>query len=120
MGEACRTCVMTIGGQPRDIDVCIVPVVRALNNAGIATVASCCGHGHRPGNIALADGRELIIAADYQQARMIDALFPDIHGQPVDRDDPWMKGFIARSYLAVGEWDLWEQYRREWAEGRQP
>ena len=113
--KLCHTCgrdsvVMTIGGQPRDIDVCIVPVVRALNNAGIATVASCCGHGHRPGNIALADGRELVIAADYEQARQIDGLFPDIHGQPVERPDPWMK-------LTEPQWRISELERQvEWLE----
>lgn len=37
----------------KDIDSCIAPIVRALNDAGVITVASCCGHGKRPGNIAL-------------------------------------------------------------------
>lgn len=50
----------------KDIDSCIAGIVRALNNAGIVTVASCCGHGKRPGNIALSDGREIIIASDYE------------------------------------------------------
>jgi sugar phosphate isomerase/epimerase len=27
-----------------NIDRCIVPIVQALNNAGIPTVTSCCGH----------------------------------------------------------------------------
>lgn len=58
------------------IDACIAPLVKALNNAGFTTVASCCGHGKRPGNIALADGRELIIAKDFEEGRKIDALFP--------------------------------------------
>ncbi len=43
------------------IDRCIAPLVAALNNAGIRTVASCCGHGKGMGNIALDGGRELII-----------------------------------------------------------
>lgn len=63
----------------------IVDMVRALNTAGIRTVASCSGHGYRPGNIALADGRELVIARDYAEARSIDALFPvDINGDTVE------------------------------------
>jgi len=66
---------MVINGRIRDIDSCIFPIVKALNDGGITTVASCCGHGKRPGNIALADGRELIIAADYKQGRMIDRAF---------------------------------------------
>lgn len=63
-------------------DPCIAPLVKALNEAGIETVASCCGHTHRPGVISLRDGRELIIAADYEEARKIEGAFPiDINGQ---------------------------------------
>lgn len=62
-------------------DPCLLPLVKALNDAGIRTVASCCGHGHRPGNIALADGRELVIARSFDEAREIDRIFPtDING----------------------------------------
>src|SRR5690606_39841374 len=43
----------------------IADLVRALNAGGIRTVASCSGHGHRPGNIALADGRELIRSEEH-------------------------------------------------------
>jgi hypothetical protein len=62
------------------IDECIKPIVEALNTAGVETVASCCGHGNTNGNIALADGREIIIVPDYETARAIDKMFPDIHG----------------------------------------
>lgn len=68
-------------GRWVDIDSCIVDFVTALNEAGIYTVASCCGHGNRPGNIALADGRELIIVPDYESGRKVDAIFPNIHGK---------------------------------------
>jgi hypothetical protein len=54
-------------------DPCIAPIVAALNAAGIATVASCCGHGEQLGNIALADGRELIIARNFEAARAIES-----------------------------------------------
>lgn len=64
----------------KPVDACIAPIVQALNNAGLGTVASCCGHGTRPGNIALADGRELIIAPDYDTARRVDGAFPGISG----------------------------------------
>lgn len=50
----------------------IVDLVRALNDAGLRTVASCSGHGERPGNIALADGRELFIAPAFDEARRIE------------------------------------------------
>jgi len=43
------------------VDSCIVDIVRALNRTKLHTVASCCGHGKRQGNILLSDGRELII-----------------------------------------------------------
>lgn len=52
---------MAIRGRRRDIDLCIADVVAALNAANIVTVASCCGHGDRQGNIMLEDGRTLII-----------------------------------------------------------
>jgi hypothetical protein len=55
-----------------DIDRCIAPLVKALNDGGITTVASCCGHGKVLGNIALADGRELFICPDYETARKIE------------------------------------------------
>lgn len=80
------TVVVEIDGMPRDVDSCIAPLVRALNDAGMTTVASCCGHGRRPGNIALADGRECVLARSYEEGRAIDALFPlDIHGVVVAR-----------------------------------
>jgi hypothetical protein len=43
------------------VDACIAPIVDALNNAGILTRQSCCGHGKYDGRIDLQDGRVLII-----------------------------------------------------------
>ena len=43
------------------IDACIAPIVKALNDGGVLTIGCCCGHGKGPGNIILEDGRELII-----------------------------------------------------------
>ena len=54
----------------KPIDRCIAPLVAALNQAGFHTNASCCGHGKGWGNIALADGRELLIAPDFDSARI--------------------------------------------------
>lgn len=60
----------------------IADLVAALNKAGIRTVASCSGHGHRPGSIALKDGRWLTISPDDETYRRIEALFPvDINGE---------------------------------------
>lgn len=60
----CGGCVvvpMPIKGRRQDIDACIADLVAALNAANITTVASCCGHGAKPGSIMLDDGRELIV-----------------------------------------------------------
>lgn len=76
-------------GEPRliGVDSCIAEIVRAFNAVGIVTVASCCGHGKRPGNIALADGREIIIAPDYETSRRIDSLFPPINEEPLNSEE---------------------------------
>lgn len=75
--------IMEIGGRPRDIDASIAPLVAALNVVGLTTIASCSGHGFRPADIVLSDGREVIIARNFEEARRINRLFPlDIHGNP--------------------------------------
>ena len=61
-------------------DWCLGPLVQTLNQAGMRTVASCCGHGQRPPAIMLEDGREVIIARSYEEARRISSLFPDVNG----------------------------------------
>ena len=43
------------------IDECIADLVLALNDAGVYTIASCCGHEYPPGEILLKDGRILMI-----------------------------------------------------------
>lgn len=78
-GQAVK--ILRVGPRAVEVDSEIAPIVEALNSAGLETVASCSGHGHRPGNIALRDGREIIIVRDHDEARMIDRLFPlDING----------------------------------------
>lgn len=61
-------------------DNCIASLIKALNDSGIETVASCCGHG-KSGNIALRDGRELIIAKDYKTARLYEKLIRKQNGK---------------------------------------
>jgi hypothetical protein len=63
-------------------DPCIAPLVAALNDGGLPTVASCCGHGKSVGSIALRDGRELIIAATFQEAHRIRARIARTGGTP--------------------------------------
>jgi hypothetical protein len=42
----------------------IADLVGALNQGGIRTIASCSGHGEKPGWIALKDGRQLAVLPD--------------------------------------------------------
>ena len=48
------------------IDKCIAPVIKALNDAGIETLESCCGHG-QSGSIDLKDGRRIVILPAEEQ-----------------------------------------------------
>lgn len=57
------------------IDKCLIPFIEALNNIGLKTIASCCGHGRRPGSIALEDGKEIAIFETFEDARKMDMLF---------------------------------------------
>lgn len=70
-------------------DPCIAPLIEALNAAGIATVASCCGHGHRPGFIMLADGRDLIVCRSHDEARIMERAWPVNNcGESIEPDPP--------------------------------
>lgn len=59
------------GGQIRSIDKCLVPLVQALNAAGMPTAACCCGHGHIPGVVSLRDGREILITDEDGRGRFL-------------------------------------------------
>ena len=66
-----------------DVDECIAPLVQALNDAGIETIASCCGHGHILGNVILRDDRVLEIHPEFsvwieQQNNKV-----NIHGESI-------------------------------------
>jgi hypothetical protein len=50
----------------KGVDRCIAPLVQALNDAGIYTANSCCGHGESDGTIHLHDGRVLRITQEPQ------------------------------------------------------
>lgn len=45
----------------REIDSCLVPTIKSLNEGKIYTASCCCGHGKQHGHIWLHDGRKLII-----------------------------------------------------------
>ncbi len=82
--DYCSTCgknpdIQVINGKKFDVDHCISGIVKALNDAGLKTIVSCCGHKRKPGSIILADGREIIIVPDFESARKIDSIFPPIN-----------------------------------------
>jgi tRNA(Phe) wybutosine-synthesizing methylase Tyw3 len=56
------------------IDEDIRHLVDVLNKNGFDTVASCSGHGKMMGNIALKDGREIMIIENYDKARKIEQI----------------------------------------------
>lgn len=62
--------------RTRTVDRCLAPLVEVLNAVGMWTTASCCGHGRRPGTVALVDGREIHVFPDFATGRRVDALFP--------------------------------------------
>lgn len=72
---------MTVLGPRVWCDPCLAPLVKALNDGGQPTIASCCGHGRRPSSICLADGRELLVMS-FDEARRIDGLWPGINDEP--------------------------------------
>lgn len=47
--------------KPFYVDKCIADIVQALNDSGLSTSASCCGHNRLDGSILLRDGRSLRI-----------------------------------------------------------
>jgi len=71
----------TNGMKTARVDSCIAPIVQALNSAGIKTIASCCGHNKRQGNIVLGDERELFIIPNYKFARKLDNKLSNIWGE---------------------------------------
>lgn len=61
------------------VDACLAPIIKALNDAGVKTVACCCGHGKSLGSIHLADKRVLLIYPDRASAeKAFDARPPKV------------------------------------------
>ena len=89
----------------------IADVVSALNSGALVTVASCSGHGFRPGVISMEDGRQLMVLADTRQLEIAQQPFAfDINGELVSRFDPEIIEQIAAFLWA--EWEgsrLWEK-----------
>ena len=52
------------------IDVCLAPIIKALQAGGIDMKSCCCGHGDF-GNIQLQDGRMMLILSQEETDRYI-------------------------------------------------
>ena len=72
MGSYEHQIYMPIRGRVRGVDFCISHIVAALNASGIETLASCCGHGHVFGHVALEDGKELFVIPDFNTSRKVE------------------------------------------------
>lgn len=69
-------------------DPCLVPLIKALNDGSIRTVASCCGHGQHVGWVMLADGRDLVIAPSHDVGRtLVAAPAPEIPADAAPVED---------------------------------
>jgi hypothetical protein len=53
------------------IDACIAPLVRALQEGGIDMRGSCCGHGRVDGHIDFQDGRGLVVLSPERNAEYL-------------------------------------------------
>jgi len=74
MCEHGDTVIMQYDRRPFDVDCCIAPLVKALNDAGILTIASCCGHKNPFGVISLRDAREMLIFPTWEATREAERL----------------------------------------------
>ena len=69
-----REAAMVVLDDEAWCDPCLAALIRALNNGGLPTVASCCGHGTNPGWVMLADERVLLVVHDLECAHGVEAL----------------------------------------------
>ena len=72
--ESRERAMVTVGhtdtGKAIFCDPCIAPLVSSLNQAGLATTSSCCGHDHNPAWVTLADDRVVMILG-WDDAHMV-------------------------------------------------
>ena len=85
----------------------IADLVTALNLAEIPTIASCSGHGLRNGNIALEDGRELIIAESFEEARSMENAIELAKNIRLTRAEPVESGELDERILDIIEPHYW-------------
>lgn len=65
------------------VDECLADIIKALNDAGIKTVASCCGHQKIESSIVLKDGREISIRKYKERKRMTKEEFKKLVGESI-------------------------------------
>lgn len=92
---------LTHNGKTFAVDASIAPIVEALNAAGVPTVASCSGHGKTCGVVSLKDGRELLIAADFEAARAMERTLSDIHGMTREERAEAFRTEQERAYRTI-------------------
>ena len=80
--------------KDKPIDSCIAPIVKALNDAGIYTVASCCGHGKGGGSIILWDDRELVLARTWEFREL------EAEVERLKKSNEWLRRHLAEYMTA--------------------
>jgi hypothetical protein len=63
-------------------DPCIVRLVSALNDGGLPTIASCCGHNRRPATTFLANDAGVVLWMATAEYDRIAGLWPGINDEP--------------------------------------
>ena len=58
-----------IKGEETEIDKCLVPYIKAFQDAGIETLACCCGHGRWDGFIKTKDRLFLVCSEKQSDSR---------------------------------------------------
>ena len=77
----------------------IADIVSALNSGGVKTVASCSGHGVKPGGVALADGRQLLLLESLEafNSAMSAITQAEVQAEPVT-DEQIKAAFLANGF----------------------
>lgn len=83
---------IVINGRKTPVDKCLVQYVKALNDAGIQTSMSCCGHGEGDGFILVyheEQYRLLIFCPEGKES--LDRFAADFRGMAEDFDNRMRK-----------------------------
>lgn len=51
------------------VDSCLAPLVQALNDHGVETIGSCCGHGRETGTVVIAQKDGAVVTLSVRAAR---------------------------------------------------